>query len=121
MGIPADITDRSLTEGWVDNSVMYEAEKARSRLRTLLYAIPAIMLGFFAIKAIKQKNERLFYWTFLAGLTLFQVIPVTGLLSAKGQDHPLLIRPLLWTFFLAFLAGQVYSVYRIITTNKAGN
>ena len=76
MGTPADVSDRAVTKGWADDRTMYEAEKAKSRLWTLLYAIPTIILLTMTIKSIRQKNELMFYWTFLIGLTIFQIIPV---------------------------------------------
>ena len=67
MGTPADVSDRAVTEGWADDRTMYEAEKVKSRLWTLLYALPTIILLTMTIKSIRQKNELMFYWTFLIG------------------------------------------------------
>lgn len=112
MGVPANVTDRAVTDGWIEDNSRYEGEKVESRLLTLIYAIPTILLLLMTIKSIKQKNERLFYWTFLIGLTIYQIIPVVGLLSDNSQD-PAFIRPILLTFFTVFLGGQILSVYRI--------
>lgn len=116
MGTPADISDRAATEGWADDSTMYSAEKMKSRLWTLVYAIPAIILLTATIKSIRQKNERLFYWTFLIGLTFFQLIPVAGLLSNKAKDSPFIVITM-FSFFLIFMGGQVFSIFRIIKSS----
>lgn len=120
MGTPADVSDRAVTEGWADDRTMYEAEKMKSRLWTLIYAIPTIILLTMTVKSIRQKKERLFYLTFLIGLTIFQIIPVVGLLNDKAKDPPF-IKPVLLVFFLTFLIGQIFSIYRIVKINKADN
>lgn len=120
MGTPADVSDRAVTEGWADDRTMYEAEKMKSRLWTLIYAIPTIILLTMTVKSIRQKKERLFYLTFLIGLTIFQIIPVVGLLNDKAKDPPF-IKPVLLIFFLTFLIGQIFSIYRIVKINKADN
>ncbi len=117
MGIPADVSDRAVTEGWADDRTMYEAEKVKSRLWTLLYAIPTIILLTMTIKSIRQKNELIFYWTHLIGLTLFQIIPVAGLLSDKTNAPPFIL-PVILTFFSVFISGQIFSVFRIIQLTK---
>jgi hypothetical protein len=117
MGTPADVSDRAVTEGWADDRTMYEAEKVKSRLWTLLYAIPTIILLTMTIKSIRQKNELMFYWTLLIGLTLFQIIPVAGLLSDKANNPPFIV-PVILTFFSVFISGQIFSVFRIIKLTK---
>lgn len=117
MGTPADVSDRAVTEGWADDRTMYEAEKAKSRLWTLLYAIPTIILLTMTIKSIRQKNELMFYWTFLIGLTIFQIIPVAGLLSDKANSPPFIV-PIILTLFTIFIIGQVFSVIRIVKIMK---
>jgi len=119
MGTPADVSDRAVTEGWADDRTMYEAEKAKSRLWTLLYAIPTIILLTTTIKSIRQKNELMFYWTLFIGLTIFQIIPVAGLLSDKTNDPPFIV-PAILTFFTIFISGQIFSVFRIIKLTKTG-
>lgn len=118
MGTPAQVSDKAVTEDWVDNTTMYEAEILKSRLWTLLYAIPTIILLTMTIKSIRQKNELMFYWTLLIGLTVFQIIPVAGLLSDKAND-PSFIVPVISTFFFIFISGQIFSVIRIVKLTKA--
>src|SRR5690606_6992921 len=103
MGTPADVSDRAVTEGWADDRTMYEAEKVKSRLWTLLYAIPTIILLAMTIKSIRQKNELMFHWTLLIGLTIFQIIPIAGLLSDKANDPPFIV-PIILTFFTIFIS-----------------
>ena len=117
MGTPADVSDRAVTEGWADDRVMYDLEKVKSRLWTLLYAIPTIIMFALTIKSIRQKNELMFYWTFLISLTIFQIIPVAGLLSDKANDPPFIV-PVISTFFFIFLSGQIFSVNRIVKLTK---
>jgi hypothetical protein len=117
MGAPADVSDRAVTEGWADNRTMYEAEKVKSRLWTLLYAIPTVIMLTLNIKSIRQKNELMFYWTLLIGLTIFQITPVAGLLSDKTNDPPFII-PVISTFFCIFISGQIFSVIRIVKLTK---
>lgn len=64
MGTPADVSDRAVKEGWVEDRKIYEAEKMKSRLWALAYAIPTLILLTMTIKSIRQKNELMFYWTF---------------------------------------------------------
>jgi hypothetical protein len=118
MGTPADVSDRAVTEGWADDRTMYEAEKVKSRLWTLPYAIPTIILLTMTIKSIRQKNELMFYWTFLIGLTIFQIIPAAGLLSDKANDPPFIIT-VISIFFFIFISGQIFSVIRIVKLKKA--
>jgi heme A synthase len=120
MGTPADVSDRAVTEGWADDRTMYEAEKVKSRLWTLLYAIPTIILLTMTIKSIRQKNELMFYWTLLIGLTIFQIIPVAGLLSDK-TNNPSFIVPVILAFFSIFISGQIFSIFRIIKLTKGDN
>lgn len=117
MGIPADVSDRAVTEGWADDREMYETEEVKSRIWTLLYAIPAIILLTMTIKSIRQKNELMFYWTFLIGLTIFQILPVAGLLSDKTSGSPFIV-PVISTFFCIFISGQIFSVIRIVNLTK---
>jgi len=117
MGTPADVSDRAVTEGWADDRTMYEAEKVKSRLWTLLYAIPTIILLAMTIKSIRQKNELMFHWTLLIGLTIFQIIPIAGLLSDKANDPPFIV-PIILTFFTIFISGQIFSVIRIVKLTK---
>ena len=117
-GTPVDVADKAITEGWSQDNVRYEAEKSNSRLWTLIYAIPTLILLYMTIKSIQQNNNRFFYWTFLIGLTLFQIIPTTGLLSKESQD-PSFIRPILITLFIIFIGGQIFSVYRIAKIKKS--
>lgn len=117
MGTPADVSDRAVTEGWADDRTMYEAEKVKSRLWTLLYAIPTIILLTMTIKSIRQKNELKFYCTFLIGLTIFQILPVAGLLSDNANDPPFIV-PLISTFFFIFISGQIFSAIRIVKLTK---
>ncbi|MBW7867643.1 MAG: hypothetical protein H3C31_04890 [Brumimicrobium sp.] len=117
MGIPAKISDRAVTEGWAEDRTMYEAEKAKSRFWTLLYVIPTIILLIMTIMSIRRKNELVFYWTFLIGLTIFQIIPVAGLLSNKTNNPPFII-PVIFTFFFIFISGQIFSVIRIVKLTK---
>ncbi len=117
IGTPADVSDRAVTEGWADDRTMYEAEKVKSRLWTLLYAIPTIILLTMTIKSIRQKNELMFYWTLLIGLTIFQIIPVTGLQSVKTNGPPFIV-PVILTLFSIFIGGQIFSVFRIVKLSK---
>lgn len=117
MGTPADVSDRAVTEGWADDRTMYEAEKVKSRLWTLLYAIPTIILLAMTIKSIRQKNELMFHWTLLIGLTIFQIIPIAGLQSDKANDPPFIV-PIILTFFTIFISGQIFSVIRIVKLTK---
>jgi len=119
MGTPADVSDRAVTEGWADDRTMYDAEKAKSRFWTLLYAIPAIILLTMTIKSIRKKNELMFYWTLLIGLTFFQIIPVAGLLSDKTNNPPFIV-PATLMLFTIFISGQIFSVFRIIKLTKTG-
>ena len=68
-------------ESWADDRTLYELEIMKSRLRTLIDAILTIVLLAMTIKSMKPKNERLFYWTYLIGFTIFQIISFAGLLS----------------------------------------
>jgi len=115
---PADLSDRAITEGWAEDRTMYKAETTKSRLLTLIYAIPTIFLLTSTIKSIKQKNELMFYWTLLIGLTIFQIIPVAGLLIDKINDPPFIF-PAILTLFTIFISGQIFSIIRIIKLMKA--
>ena len=117
MGIHTDVSDRAVTEGWADDRATYEVEKVKSLLWTLLYVIPTIILLTITIKSIRQKNELMFYWTLIAGLTIFQIIPVAGLLSDKSSN-PQFIVPTIVTFFFIFICGQVFSLFKIIKLMK---
>jgi hypothetical protein len=117
LGTPADVSDRAVTEDWADDRTRYEAEKMKSRLWTLVYAIPTIILLTATVKSIRQKNELMFYCTFLIGLTIFQIIPVAGLLNDKSNDPPFII-PIIITFFLIFISGQIFSVFKIVKLAK---
>lgn len=115
MGTPADVSDRAVTEGWADDRTMYEAETVKSRLWTLLYAIPTILLLTFTIKSIRHKNDLMFYWSLLIGLTLFQIIPIAALLNVLTDGLTFII-PLI--FFLIFISGQIFSIIRIVKLSK---
>jgi len=120
MGTSAEVSDRAVTEGWAEDRTMYEAEKTKSRLWTLLYAISTIILLITTIKSIRQKNELMFYWTLLIGLTVFQIIPIAGLLSDKTNDPPFIV-PAILTLFTIFISGQIFSVLKILNLKKRDN
>ena len=118
LGTPAAVSDRAVTEDWADDGKRYAAEKMKSRLWTMVYAIPTLILLTATVKSIRQKNELLFYRTFLIGLTIFQIIPVAGLLKDKSNDPPFIL-PIILTFFLIFTSGQIFSVLKIVKLTKA--
>ena len=118
LGTPADVSDRAVIEDWADDGKRYAAEKMKSRLWTMVYAIPTLILLTATVKSIRQKNELLFYRTFLIGLTIFQIIPVVGLIKDKSNDPPFIL-PIILTFFLIFTSGQIFSVLKIVKLTKA--
>ena len=118
LGTPADVSDRAVIEDWADDGKRYAAEKMKSRLWTMVYAIPTLILLTATVKSIRQKNELLFYRTFLIGLTIFQIIPVAGLLKDKSNDPPFIL-PIILTFFLIFTSGQIFSVLKIVKITNA--
>ena len=118
LGTPAAVSDRAVTEDWADDGKRYAAEKMKSRLWTMVYAIPTLILLTATVKSIRQKNELMFYRTFLIGLTIFQIIPVAGLLKDKSNDPPFIL-PIILTFFLIFTSGQIFSVLKIVKLTKA--
>jgi hypothetical protein len=117
LGTPAAVSDRAVTEDWADDEKRYAAEKMKSRLWTLVYAIPTLILLNATVKSIRQKNELLFYRTFLIGLTIFQIIPVAGLIKDKSNDSPFIF-PIILTFFVIFTSGQIFSVLKIVKLTK---
>ena len=118
LGTPADVSDRAVTEDWADDEKRYTAEKMKSRLWTMVYAIPTLILLTATVKSIRQKNEIMFYRTFLIGLTIFQLIPVAGLIKDKSNDPPFIFTIIL-TFFLIFISGQIFSVLKIVKITNA--
>jgi hypothetical protein len=95
--------------------IFEKSEKIKIQIITLICVISAISLLVLTILAIKKKKERLFFWTFLLGLTLFQKIPIIGLVNSNdGENGPDFIRPLLVAIFLLFLGGQIFSVNKLI-------
>jgi hypothetical protein len=118
LGTPADVSDRAVTEDWADDEKRYAAEKMKSRLWTMVYAIPTLILLTATVKSIRQKNEIMFYRTFLIGLTIFQLIPVAGLIKDKSNDPPFIFTIIL-TFFLIFISGQIFSVLKIVKITNA--
>ncbi len=118
LGTPADVSDRAVTEDWADDEKRYAAEKMKSQLWTMVYAIPTLILLTATVKSIRQKNEIMFYRTFLIGLTIFQLIPVAGLIKDKSNDPPFIFTIIL-TFFLIFISGQIFSVLKIVKITNA--
>ena len=118
LGTPADVSDRAVTEDWANDGKRYAAEKMKSRLWTMVYAIPTLILLTATVKSIRQKNEIMFYRTFLIGLTIFQLIPVAGLIKDKSNDPPFIFTIIL-TFFLIFISGQIFSVLKIVKITNA--
>lgn len=118
VGTSSDVSDRAVTEGWAEDRAAYENEKVKSQFWTLIYAIPTIILLTMTIISLRLKNELMFYWTFLFGLTIFQIIPVAGLLSDKS-NHPPFILPIILTIFSILLSGQIFSISRIIKLTKS--
>jgi hypothetical protein len=57
LGVPAQVSDRAATEGWVDNRELFEAEITKSRLYTLGYAIPALVLFIVLVKGILKEKK----------------------------------------------------------------
>lgn len=113
MGIPAKVSDRAVTEGWAEDGTMYARETLKSRLWTLLYAIPTMALLITTFVSIRQKNTFIFYWTLFIGLSVFQIIPIVGLLSDKANNPPF-IAPTLWILCSIFIFGQIFSMMKII-------
>jgi uncharacterized membrane protein len=117
MGIPASVSDRAITEGWADNSALYVTEKLNAQLWSLLYTIATLILLTATLISFKQKSKLTFYSTFLFGLTLFQTIPVTGLIKHKANT-PSFVVNLAIIIFIILMAGQVLSVLKIVTLLK---
>jgi hypothetical protein len=117
MGTPAEISDRAVTEGWAEDKTRYEEEKWKSRFLTLIYAIPTIILLASTVISIIRKNELMFYWIFLIGITIFQIIPITGLINKEAKDPPFII-PVFMIFFFIFLSGQILSIIKIVKLTK---
>jgi drug/metabolite transporter (DMT)-like permease len=117
LGVPAEISDSGSTEHWGDDKALYESEKLKLRLWTLIYAIPTLVLLITTVKSIRHKNELLFYWSFLIGLSFFQILPIAWFFSEKENDPPFII-PVMTIFFSIFTIGQVISVIRILKLRK---
>ena len=117
LGTPADIKDRGINEGWYEDIEKYKAEIIKSRVRTLFYAIPAIILLFLTLISMKQNNEQKFYWTFLVGLSIFQILPIAGLLNINSESSLFMICFLL-TSYISFAIGQLFSIYKILESRK---
>lgn len=117
MGTSAEISDRAVTEGWAEDKTRYEEEKLKSRFWTLIYAIPTIILLTSTVISIIRKNELMFYWIFLIGLTIFQIIPIAGLINKEAKDPPFIISVVI-IFFLIFLSGQILSIIKIFKLTK---
>ncbi len=116
-GLPAKVSDRAITEGWAEDANLYKSELIKARFYTLYYAIPAIILLTLTIKSVINENYKLFYWTFLIGLTLFQIIPTLGLFNVTNSD-PSFFKPVLAVIFFLFLMGQLFSVFRLYNWRK---
>lgn len=117
MGIPASVSDRAITENWADNSTLYETEKLNAQLWSLLYAIPTLILITATLISIIRKSELAFYCTFLFGLTLFQTIPIAGLIKHKANT-PSFIVTLALIIFSILIIGQFFSLLKIVTILK---
>ena len=120
LAIPVDIADQSLTTNNAENYEGIKNEHVSRSLLTLIYILPTVVLLFLTIKSIREKNKRLFYWTFLIGLTLFQIIPTLGLFNVS-KSAPSFFRPILALLWLILLMGQIASIYKIFKNNKSFN
>lgn len=112
MGIPASVSDRAITENWADNSTLYATQKLNAQLGSLLYAIPTLILLTATVISITRKSELVFYCTFLTGLTLFQIVPITVLIKQKANTPTLIVNAAL-IFFSILIIGQVLSGFKI--------
>lgn len=117
MGTPAEISDRAVTEGWAEDKTRYEEEKLKSRFWTLIYAIPTIILLTLTVISIRGKNELMFFCVLLIGLTIFQIIPLAGLINKEAKD-PLYIISVFLILFFIFLSGQILSIIKIVKFTK---
>lgn len=117
MGTPAEISDRAVTEGWAEDKTRYEEEKLKSRFWTLIYAIPTIILLTLTVISIRGKNELMFFCVLLIGLTIFQIIPLAGLINKEAKD-PLYIISVFLILFFIFLSGQILSIIKIVKLTK---
>jgi len=104
-------------ELWEIPAKVFKEEIIKSRARTLLYAIPAIILLFLTFISMKQNNKQKFYWTFLVGLSIFQILPIAGLLNINSESSLFMICFLL-TSFISFAIGQLFSIYKFLESRK---
>lgn len=117
IGVSTDIGDRAVAEGWAEQQDMYEQQQSKSRFWTLAYAAPTLCLLIASIRSIRQKNDLLFYSILFIGLTIFQILPTAGLLSRKAKN-PSFLTPIILTFSVFFLWGQIFSLYKILQLKK---
>jgi len=112
LGTPAKVSDNAITEGWADDDAHSNSELINARLLSLIYAIPTLLLLLLTIKSYRLKDYKLFFGTFLFGMTLFQIISVFGFFKVT-DNAPGFLRPVLAVLFILFLAGQIVSVYKL--------
>ena len=99
-----------------DADAALQADVLETRLVSLAVGgIPLIVLLLLTGKAYRQQSSRLFYWTFLLGLSYFQVVPV--LVIYHGQTTKPLLAPgvyqgIVGAFWL-LLAGQLGTGYQL--------
>lgn len=111
------VIDQAIMEGWFEDNERYEREIRDYRFRTLIYGLPAIGLLALTVLSVRKKNDQLFYWTFLTGLTLLQIIPVAGLIN-ENENEPSFIEPILILIVTLLFLGQLFSAFKIVRIRK---
>jgi len=111
------VSDQAIMEGWLEDNERFEREIRDHRFRTLIYALPALGLLVLTVLSVRKKHDQLFYWTFLTGLTLLQVIPLSGLIN-EDENEPRFIEPILIITVTLLFIGQFFSAVKIIRTRK---
>ncbi len=61
VGTSAKVSDQSITNGWAEDNKLYASKLTSARLRTLIYAMPTLILLILTIYSYRRKNEKLFF------------------------------------------------------------
>lgn len=117
MGIPAEMSDDPKMEGLSGEDPVFQEAVLQARFASLVVGVPLLLLLVLTIKSYRQRNDWLFFWVLLIGLSLFQVVPVLAIYQGHTTE-PLLLYQGIVSVFWVLAAGQLLACYQLYQLAK---
>lgn len=114
--IPANINENALLGGYTEDFIRIHKEISSERNQTLIFLIPNFVLTISLIIYKFNKKNILFWWTFLAQLSIIQAFASYLFFNIENNTSTF-FKPLIICIFICLLIGQIISALNIYKEN----